>query len=275
MKVIRSAGGALLFLAALAGCGEKVTASGLDFAAYGDCRHRRAIHQELCRSMAAAAPKYVLVTGDLVDYADRPEQWAEWKADTEALRAKVKYICAAGNHDLGEGNLFQKTLGLERLYFDVREGDTHLFILDSNQNFADPRQLEWFEKTAAASTATHKFAVFHHPPFMLSPARNAEVAPVREAIHPLLVKHKFCAAFCGHQHAFYTTVRDGVRYVVTAGGGAPLWDLDRSLGMPSDLTRKFFHFVGFKVMPKSIQASVYGKDGVEDPDLRFTLCSHP
>ena len=138
MKSARAAGGALLLLAALAGCGEKVTAAGLDFAAYGDCRHRRAIHQELCRSMAAASPKYVLVTGDLVDYADRPEQWAEWKADTEALRAQMKYHCAAGNHDLGEGNLFQKTLGIERLYFDVREGDAHIFILDSNQNFADP-----------------------------------------------------------------------------------------------------------------------------------------
>jgi 3',5'-cyclic AMP phosphodiesterase CpdA len=272
---MRSARLVLLLLAALAGCGEKIRASGLDFAAYGDCRHRRPIHQELCHSMAAASPKYVLVTGDLVDYADRPEQWVEWKADTEELRAKAKYYCAAGNHDLGEGNLFQKALGIERLYFDIREGDTHIFILDSNSKFTDPRQLEWLEQTAAASTARHKFAVFHHPPFMLSPERNAEQAPIRAAIHPLLVKHRFCAAFCGHQHAFYTTVRDNLRYVVTAGGGAPLWDLDRSLGMPSDLNRKFFHFVGFRISGKTIEGHVYGTDGVEDPDLRFILCSHP
>src|SRR5438128_8869021 len=134
---------ALLILAALGGCTEKIQAAGLDFAAYGDCRHRRAIHQELCRSMAAAGPKYLLVTGDLVDHADKPEQWAEWKADTEDLRARTKYYCAAGNHDLGEGNLFQKTLGLDRLYFDRREGDTHLFFLDSNSAFDDPAQLEW------------------------------------------------------------------------------------------------------------------------------------
>jgi len=274
MNPARAAAAALLLLAA--GCGEKTPpATGIDFAAYGDCRHRRPIHQELCRSMAAAAPKYVLVTGDLVDYADRAEQWAEWKADTEQLRAQARYHCAAGNHDLGEGNLFQKTLGLDRLYFDRREGDVHLFILDSNGSFADPAQLEWLEKTALASTAAHKFAVFHHPPFMLSPGRNAESEPVRAAIHPLLVKLKFCAAFCGHQHAFYTTVRDDLRYVVTAGGGAPLWDLDKSLGLPSDMTRKFFHFVGFKVSGKTIQGHVYGKDGVEDPDLRFTLCRHP
>ncbi len=278
MNLARASAVALLLLN---GCGEKPpVAAGLDFAAYGDCRHRRPIHQEICGSLVAASPKYVIVTGDLVDYADRPEQWAEWKADTEALRANARYHCAAGNHDLGEGNsstLFQKTLGLDRLYFDRREGDVHLFVLDSNSGFDDPRQLDGLEKTAFASTALHKVAVFHHPPFMISPKRNDE--PVNTAaaavIHPLLLKLKFCAAFCGHQHAFYTTQRDGLRYVVTAGGGAPLWDLDKGLGLPSDLTRKFFHFVGFRFEGRSIQACVYGKDGVEDPDLRFTLCRHP
>jgi hypothetical protein len=273
MTSVRAAAVALLLLA---GCKEKTPPPvPIDFAAYGDCRHRRAIHQEVCRSIAAATPKYVIVTGDLVDYADRPEQWAEWKADTEPLRAHVKYISAAGNHDLGEGNLYQKTLGLERLYFDQREGDVHVFVLDSNDTFADPRQLEWLEKTASASTARHKFAAFHHPPFMISPQRGAEAEPVRAKIHALLVKLKFCAAFCGHQHGFYTTLRDGVRYVVTAGGGAPLWDLDKSLGLPGDLTRKFFHFVGFKFGDKKIQGFVFEKDGAEDPGLRFTLCEHP
>src|SRR5437660_1538422 len=111
MKFLRVAVVSVLLLATLTNCKEKVQASGLDFAAYGDCRHRRAIHQELCRSMAAAAPKFLLVTGDLVDHADLAQQWAEWKADTEDLRGKTKYYCAAGNHDLAEGNLFLKTLG--------------------------------------------------------------------------------------------------------------------------------------------------------------------
>src|SRR5687768_4186907 len=171
MTFSRAVAAALLLLSALAGCNEKVQPPGLDFAAYGDCRRRRNIHQEVCRSMAAAAPKYVLVTGDLVDHGDRPDQWADWKADTEELRARTRYYSAAGNHDLGEGNLFLKTLGLDKFYWDRREGDAHLFILDSNDTFKDPVQLEWFEKTAAASTALHKFAVFHHPPFMIDHSR--------------------------------------------------------------------------------------------------------
>lgn len=263
---------ALLFAAA--GCGEKKRAAVIDFAAYGDCRHNIKTHTRICASITAAAPKFVLVTGDMVDHADSPELWAGWREATKELRAKAKYYCAAGNHDLAEDNLFQKELGMDRLYYDRREGDIHIFILDSNEKFADPRQLEWLEKTAAASDARHKFAVFHHPPFMIDRDRGQEAKPIREAIHPILTKHRFCAAFCGHQHSFYTTVRDRVRYVITAGGGAPLWELDPSLGLPEDRWRKFHHFVGFQFAGARIIGHVYDTDGIEAEDLTFTLCKH-
>ena len=89
------------------------------------------------------------------------------------------------------------------------------------------------------------------------------------------MKYKFCAAFCGYQHGFYSTLRDGVRYVVTAGGGAPLWKIDPALGQAGDLSRKFYHFCGFTVAGKKIEARVFEKDGSEATELRFTLCEHP
>src|SRR5437660_385864 len=92
------------------------------------------------------------------------------------------------------------------------------------------------EKTKAASL---DFAAYHHPPFMIYEKRKAEADKIRANIHPLLVQLKFCAAFCGHQHAFYSTVRDGLRYVVTAGGGAPLRAIDLANGQKGDIARKF------------------------------------
>lgn len=263
---------ALLVL--LAGCTEKPRAMSMDFAAYGDCRHNIKTHTQICKSIAAAAPRFVMVTGDIVDHADKSELWAAWREATKELRAKAKYFCAAGNHDLGDGSLFLKELSMDRLYADRREGEFHVFILDSNEGFSDPRQLAWLEKTAAASDARHKFAVFHHPSFMIDRTRGHEATPIREAIHSVLRRHHFCAAFCGHQHAFYTTRRDGIRYVVTAGGGAPLWDLDPSLGLPEDQWRKMFHFVGFRVEGSRINGHVFDPDGVEVEDLAFTLCEH-
>lgn len=273
LNLFRRVLGAVLLLGLVAGCGARKRASALEFAAYGDCRTRTEIHRRLCREMVASGAKFTLVTGDLVETPENPKAWDEFREITRELRSKP-YDCAIGDHDGGTGELFLKELGQSRTYYDRKEGDVHIFVLDSRGKFAEREQLEWLEKTAGASTAKHKFAVFHHPPFMIDRDRGKEADVIRPNIHPLLVKLKFCAAFCGHQHAFYTTRRDGVRYVVTAGGGAHLWKIDPSLGQAGDLSRKFYHFVGFKISGPKIEGHVYDEDGVEDESLAFPLCEH-
>jgi hypothetical protein len=272
MKILRWAAAAALL--ALAACGEKKRAASLDFIAYGDCRHQSKTHRRMAPHMAASGAKFTLVTGDLLDEPEEESAWAEFREIAKELRKKP-YYCAFGDHDAGPKNLFQKEMGEDRNYYDKREGDCHIFILDSRADFTDSAQVEWLKKTAAASTAKHKFAVFHHPPFMIYDKRMGEADKIRPNIHPVLVQLKFCAAFCGHQHAFYTTLRDKVRYVVTAGGGAPLRNIDVANGQPGDLARKFYHFVGLKFAGPNIEAHVYDEDGVEDEKLFFTLCEHP
>ena len=89
------------------------------------------------------------------------------------------------------------------------------------------------------------------------------------------MKHKFCAAFCGHHHHFYATVRDGVRYVITAGGGAMLYSLNKSMAQPGDVFREFHHYIGCTVEEKRISARVFDPDGIEATDLAFRVCEHP
>lgn len=264
----------VVLLLLLAGCAEKKKAVGLDFASYGDCRHNNEVHRKIAGSIAASGAKFTMVTGDLVENAGDPAAWAEFRDIVKELR-KRPYDCAVGDHDPDEKLNFKKELGLERMYHDRRDGDFHVFVLDSTGRFEDKEQLEWLEKTAAASTAKHKFAVFHHPPYLIKTSRVAEAEKLRPNIHPLLVKLKFCAAFCGHQHAFYTTQRDGVRYVVTAGGGAPLHSIDNGLGQQGDLSKKMFHFVGGTVSGTKILGRVFDPDGVEEESLAFTVCEHP
>ena len=273
MKSLRWTG--LALLAALSACGEKKRASGVDFAAYGDARHEPTVHRRIVNSIASSGAKYVVVTGDLVDHAEDEAEWLEVRDILKNLRSRARYYCAVGDHDPGSKNYFEREMGETRMYYDKREGDVHLFILDSREKFTDAPQLEWLKKTATASTAKHKFAVFHHPPFMIYEKRMKEADVIRPNIHPLLVELKFCAAFCGHQHAFYSTKRDGLRYVVTAGGGAPLRNIDVANGQPGDLARKFFHWVGLKFAGSKIEAHVYDDEGVEAEDLGFTLCEHP
>jgi hypothetical protein len=269
--------GALLLL--LASCEKKEPkaaprASGLDFAAYGDSRHEVDVHRRIVQSIAGSGARYVLVTGDLVDTPDEPASWDEFRDIVKVLRQRP-YYCAPGDHDLGANKLYEKEFGLDRLYFDKREGDCHIFVLSSEGSFSEADQLDWLEKTASRSTARHRIAVFHHPPFGIHGRRTGQVEEIRPRIHPLLVKLKFCAAICGHQHSFYTTLRDGVRYVITAGGGASLYNVDPLLAQEGDQFRKFHHFVGFTFAGSGINARVFDPDGIEDESLAFKVCQHP
>ncbi len=245
----------------------------MDFVAYGDVRHHPAVHREIAGQIAKTKPKFLLVTGDYVDHPDAEDEWAVFREIVRPLRALGGYHAAVGDHDVGPREIFRKEFSLDGLYFDRHEGGLHVFVLDSRS--LDAKQLEWLEKTAAVSAAKHKFAVFHHPPFMIDRDRGHEAERVRVALHPILVKHKFCAAFCGHQHSFYTTKRDGVRYVITAGGGATLWKIDPTLGEKGDLSREFYHFVGCSIEGGKIAARVFDREGGEAADLAFTLCEHP
>jgi predicted phosphodiesterase len=262
---------ALLVLALLAGAQE----AKVDFAAYGDCRSGHETHRRICASMLKAQAKYVVVSGDLVDWGDDADDWRIWREITKELRENSAYLAAPGNHDVSRDGAFERELGLKKTWSDRRIGDVHVFLLDSNEYFAEAEQLAWLEKAASASDAKHKIAAFHHPPWSLDRFGEFEQKPVRERLHPLLVKHKFCAAFGGHHHSFYATKRDGVRYVITAGGGAWLYRQDASLAIEGDLYRSFHHWVGCTVGPKGISARVYTPDGVDVPELAFPLCEHP
>ena len=138
--------------------------------------------------------------------------------------------------------------------------------------------MRWLkERMAAPSGPRHRIAVFHHPPFsvFLNPLRNEASERIREGIHGVLSEAGFCAAICGHQHAFYKTDRDGVCYVVSGGGGSHGQKLDASLEQPGDLVRRFNHFVGFRVEQDRIRAQVVDQYGAEAKDLAFTVCEHP
>src|SRR5439155_487882 len=123
----------------------------LDFAAYGDCRYNHEIHRGVCSNILRASPKFVVVSGDLVDSGFNQEDWQTFREVTKELRGKTTYLPAAGNHDVSIDRAFEKEFGVEKLYYDRRIGDVHVFLLDSNEYFKDDEQLQWLERTAGAS----------------------------------------------------------------------------------------------------------------------------
>ena len=267
---------------AVAGCSPGPVPTPVDLAIYGDCRQYPKVHRKICAHIASRNPKATIVAGDLVDHPTVPAEWEEFHRITQVVRDKAPLICAIGNHDVYQveqpgvaaGSAFIREFKLERTWYDRVVGDFHLFVLDSLTGFKEAEQLRWFEKAAAASASKHRFAIFHHPPFQLDRKRMDQMQAVQANLHPLLVKLKMCAAFCGHEHAFYYTRRDGIPYVVSGGGGSSLSKQDPALLVPGDLARSVFHYVGVTAAGPRVEGRVYDPDGGEVPDLAFPLCSH-
>lgn len=244
-----------------------------DFALYGDCRSGHATHQAICDRLAAGSAAFVVQTGDLVGNGDDSDDWADFRRITRPLRSRIPYHATKGNHDVGDDGYFETELGLGGSWSSVREGPVEFFLFDSTR-LQDPAQLAWLDGALAASTAPHKVAVLHHPCYSLVPRRQRVAEHVRGVLHERFLKARLCAVFNGHDHHFYTTVRDGLRYVVTGGAGAPLYDADASLAVPGDLHRKMHHYLMVRVEERGMSARVHGVDGTAVEGLAFPLCVH-
>lgn len=81
-------------------------------------------------------------------------------------------------------------------------------------------QLRWLDRALAASDATWRFVVGHHPV-------HTTVGPPHETpeliaqVEPLLARYRVQAYFNGHVHNLQETEVDGIRYV-TSGAGSKL-----------------------------------------------------
>jgi hypothetical protein len=141
---------------------------------------------------------------------------------------------ALGNHDWNEEVGYQPYLnfftlpGNER-YYDVVIGPAHLFFSNSDSHEPDGRtrtsaQANWLKNAMAASTATWKFVVFHHPPFSSSDNHGSIVEmqwPFKEwGAH---------AVFCGHDHTFERLDIGGIPYFISGHGGRSLYGMGPSL----------------------------------------------
>ena len=109
------------------------------------------------------------------------------------------------------------------------------------------------------------FVLFHEGPFSVGPH-----GPTPEALrylHPLFARYKPRAVFCGHDHLYYRTTRDGVTYFVTGGGGAPLYTPDRAaqVAVAGDVYSSVHHIIRCDVDGPRVTFTVIALD--RDPTL--------
>ncbi len=208
------------------------------FDVYGDTRTYMQRHMRVVRAMIADHPRFVVHTGDLVETGGVEKLWDDrFFPAISPLAKDAPYLTVLGNHEQNSP-LYYESFALpvgggkaKKEWWSVDYGVVHLVGLDTNiltlpHGFALNReQLNWLKNDLAAARTRGErfiFVFFHHPLF----SSDIEYAPgntgLRQLWHPIFKKYGVTAVFSGHCHSYERLVEDGVNYIVTGGGGAPL-----------------------------------------------------
>lgn len=208
---------------------------------FGDAGRGSAEQYELGRVMNTYHQAFpydvVLMTGDNI-YG--PDKAADMKKKFEdvyrpLLDKGVKFYASLGNHDTSNQRFYALFNMNGEEYFRFEKGNVALYSL--NSNYMDKRQMDWLTGKLATDGNKWKVAFFHHPPFS-SGGRHGSDEKIREALHPLFIRHGIDVVFTGHDH-FYERIKpqDGITYFV-AGAGGKIRKGDIKEGSP--LTAKAF-----------------------------------
>jgi 3',5'-cyclic AMP phosphodiesterase CpdA len=137
-------------------------------------------------------------------------------------------------------------------------------MLDSNA-YADSAQRAWLEADLTAARGPGRrtraiFAVTHDGPFSRGTHGGNRTA-ARDYV-PILTRHRVTLLFSGHDHIYQRGRMSDLDYIVTGGGGAPLYRLTCGVpGRPACKTddgmlhaAREHHYVMVTVYPSHLEA---------------------
>jgi len=240
------------------------------FAVYGDTRDGHDIHRDIVKAVESTKPELVLQTGDLVSDSSVEAQWNIFEEITRSMRAAAPYYPARGNHDNQGGTYFdgympKEGVHREGFYYSFDKGRIHFVAIDTEDELIEKsRQYLWLDADMKKAKEDGKFIIpyYHKAIWSIGPhSVQGDVLALRPVLHDLFRKNGVRLAFQGHDHIYYRSIRDGVVYVVTGGGGAPLYETRHpELMIPGDVGETIHHFCVADVFEERVDVTVYRHD---------------
>ncbi len=226
---------------------------------YGDTRNNYKVHKKLINSFLKKTPTIVFNTGDLVYNGNDTELWPIFLNIIKPVLKVAKYYPVLGNHEMEALNYFKVfELPNNEKWYKVKFKNITFFILDSNSDLEkNSKQYLWLEKQLKSCVSDFKVLIFHHP--VLSAGRHGGYSSLGNSLIPLMRKYSVQLVFNGHDHAYQRFLKDGITYIVTGGGGAPLYDKVKNFKDEEYLKKylKIYHYCLIDCKNKELNISVY------------------
>ncbi len=203
------------------------------FVVYGDTRTYPDVHRQVAAGILDSGPAVVFHTGDIVDLGRDYRAWrTEFFDPAASLILRAPVIPVPGNHEyFGSGPpwfFYYFDRPVKQGWFAMTYGNTRFIGLDTCVPYAPGSpQHDWLVRefnSPEYRSATWRVAIFHEPAFTCLFGRT-DSAAVRENLVPLFEEYGVHVAFQGHSHVYERYLHNGIHYIVTGGGGGPLYPL--------------------------------------------------
>jgi 3',5'-cyclic AMP phosphodiesterase CpdA len=242
------------------------------FAVYGDTKTNDEHVIRILKEIQKTKPLFIINTGDLVN-EDDDINWGNYFSvicEVTSVGETIPIYATMGNHDGSEkGNeaVYYKYLSLPvnhssgtEAYYAFNIGDVHFISLNSYVPY-DPGspQYGWLaEDLRASASYKWKIVFLHEPPF--STGKHGSNLDERRILVPLFEKSGVDLVFAGHNHLYERTVNiKGVTYIVTGGGGAPLYKPTKEDWIAS--MDKSHHFCRVRIEGDRCEITMIRSDG--------------
>lgn len=233
------------------------------FALIGDSRDGEKIYTQLMKRILERKPNFIIHLGDMVA-KPHEKDWREFFEMSKPI--DLPFFPVVGNHERGGTlrgeEMYQKQFILQegKTYYAFRVGGCLFVVLDSEKEKGKivGEQWSWLEDTLSSSSEKFKFVFIHRPLFLpmdsFKIGRAMDKYPVeRDRLHQLFIKSGVKTVFAGDDHRYDRTERSNILYVITGGGGAPIYTLKDNGG--------YFHYVWVSVEVGRMEGEVVDLDG--------------
>ena len=242
------------------------------FIAYGDSRSNHKAHQDVLDEMKKKQADFVLHTGDMVNVGNSMDEWDVFFFLIRPLAARIPFFPVIGNHEYFKGGkdfykaaffLPENSPNSELDYF-FDTASARFIILDNRCiGKKGGAQKEWLEaalKEARDEKKLPHIFVSIHQGIESSGPHGPDKRLEKLGYIELMKSYGVDLVIGGHDHFYERGVREGLRYMVTGGGGAPVYTKEKKT-KNTQLRASERHFVLFQVDEETWGFEVFRSDG--------------
>jgi hypothetical protein len=175
-------------------------------------------------------PNLALNVGDLT-YDGSSQVFRTFFNVERGLLGRLPMYPSLGNHDTRDVNTWFRFFALpnNERWYTLRYGNSVFHCVDVYSTYSPgSSQYDWLVSELQADSADpaihHIFVFFHEPPYTTNTGHPSNMT-ARQYLCPLFERFHVATAFQGHVHCYEHSLVNGVHYIISGGGGAPLYNV--------------------------------------------------